>query len=145
MADLKVNPLRGGRVIGAALALAVAMLAGAWLPLLGAGQPAVIWVTTAVYMLGPLAAAALVLPLLNGDWWLFVTAVLIALAIVFPWALINPARWAAVQLPQLGLWGNVLFGGLLFSCVSAGRPSRTLSWLLTGFYLLIMWVVAALL
>ncbi len=113
MADLKVNPRPCSRIIGAALVLAVAMLAGAWLPLLGAGQPAVIWATTAVYMLGPLVAATLVLPLLNGGWWLFVTAVLMALAIIFPWALVNPGHWAAVQMPQLGLWGNVLFGGLL--------------------------------
>ncbi|MCP4360871.1 MAG: hypothetical protein GY796_22920 [Chloroflexi bacterium] len=73
---------------------------------------------------------------------MFVTAVLLTLTIIIPWAFINPIHWATTQMPQLGYWANVLFFVLLITNMGAKRPPRNLARLLTGFYLLIMWILA---
>jgi hypothetical protein len=64
--------------------------------------------------------------------------VFLSLALVIPWAFINPAQWAAVLLPQFGMWANILFAILFISAISEERLSRKMAWGLTGFYLLLM-------
>ena len=66
------------------------------------------------------------------------TAVLLSLAIVGPWAFVSPSAWATSFLPQLGQGANVLFIVLLVSQMSARRPASGMSWALTGCYLLIL-------
>lgn len=122
------------RIMAAAVVVAVVILGGAFMSTDGVTA---VWLLAALYMLGPLVAAVLVRPL-QDDWWLFVTATILSLGIVFPWSLLSPARWAAVYLPQLGFWANLLFFILLITSVGAGQPPRKLCWVLTGFYLLIL-------
>ena len=129
---------KGKRIIGAALITAVSILMGALLHTVGSENVALIWLTTAVYMLGPILATIIIWPSIGFDGWLFTTAVLLSLAIVIPWSFINPSAWANTFLPQLGQWANVLFIVLLTTCVNAERPPKFINWLLTGVYLLIM-------
>lgn len=138
MSEYKLKKSKPKRIIAAALLTAVSVLGGAWLHAINSESAALIWLTTAVYMLGPILAALLVWPLLVDEGWLFMTAVLLSLAVVVPWAFVKPSVWATTYLPQLGLWANVLFIVLLMTQVGAGRPSKLISWSLTGFYLLIM-------
>lgn len=126
------------RLIGASGVLAATLLGGTLCHSIAGEQLAGVWLGTALYMFGPILAAVLVLPLVDGDWWLFTTAVLLSLAILLPWALVDPARWAASLMPQLGLWAHVLFTVLLVSGVAAKRLPRQLAWTLSGFYLLIL-------
>lgn len=130
----------GGRIIGAALVVAGGILAGSAVHSFGPEGVLTVWLAAAVFMLAPLLAALLVRPLLD-DWWLYVTAVFLSISIIIPAALLNPAYWAAEQLPQLGMYANILFFVLLISQVKAGRPSKAVSWLLTGGYVLIMWLL----
>ena len=145
MSEYKIKQKYKQRIIAAALVVAASILGGALLNSLNSESAAVIWLTTAVYMAGPILAALIVWPLTAYDGWLFLTAVLLSCAVVIPWAFINPAVWAANILSQLGQWANVLFIILLIIGVSAERPSRRLSWALTGFYCLIMLVLPVLL
>ncbi|MCL4262752.1 MAG: hypothetical protein KJ069_06035 [Anaerolineae bacterium] len=122
------------RIIAAALVVAAVILGGAFMSTDGVTA---VWSLAALYMLGPLVAAMLVRPL-QSDWWLFGTATLLSLGIVLPWSFIHPAQWAAVYLPELGFWANLLFLVLLITSVGAGQPPRKLCWALTGVYLLIL-------
>ncbi|HFE67514.1 MAG TPA: hypothetical protein ENJ93_09660 [Chloroflexi bacterium] len=131
----------GGRIIGAALVVAGGILAATAVHRFGPDSVLTVWLTAAVFLLAPLLAALLVRPLLD-DWWLYVTAVLLGLSIIIPAAFLHPAYWAAEQLPQLGRWANVLFFVLLIVAAKTGRPSKAVSWLLTGFYVVIMWLLA---
>jgi hypothetical protein len=123
-----------GRIMAAAGVIAAAMVGGAFMSTDGVTA---VWLQAAVYMLGPLVAAVLVRPL-PDDWWLFFTATILSLGIVLPWAVIHPAQWAAVYLPELGFWANLLFLILLITSAGAGQPPRKLWWALTCFYLLIL-------
>ncbi len=139
---MQVKMMSGGRrLIGAALVVAGGILLATALHSFGPDGMLTVWLATAVFLLAPLLAALLVRPLLD-DWWLYVTAVLLGLSIIVPAAFLNPAYWAAEQLPQLGRWANVLFFVLLIGTVKVGRPSKAISWLLTGFYVVIMWLLA---
>lgn len=145
MNEYKLKMGKPKRIITAALLTAVSVLGGALLHSLNSESAALIWLTAAVYMLGPILAALLMWPLPECDGWLFLTAVALSLAVVVPWAFVQPAVWAAAYLPQLGLWANVLFIVLLTTQSGAGRPSKVISWSLTGFYLLIMLIMPFLL
>ena len=131
----------GRRIIGAALLVAGGILLATVVHGFGPDGVLTVWLAAAVFLLAPLLAALLARPLLD-DWWLYVTAVLLGLSIIIPAAFLHPAYWAAEQLPQLGRWANVLFFVLLISTVKVGRPSKAVSWLLTGFYVVIMWLLA---
>lgn len=122
------------RIIAAAIVVAVVILGGAFMSTDGVTA---VWLLAALYMMGPLVAAMLVRPL-QDDWWLFFTATILSWGIVLPWAFIHPAQWAAVYLPELGFWANLLFLVLLITSVGAGQPPRKLCWALTGVYLLIL-------
>lgn len=145
MSELKLKENQPKRIISASLVVAISIIGGTLLHSINSEHIVFIWLSTAVFMLGPLLATMLVWSSVKYDGWLFTTAVLLSMAIVIPWAFINPSVWATSYLPQLGLWGNVLFIVLLTSCVSAERPSKVINWLLTGFYLLIMMVMPFLL
>lgn len=138
MSELKLKKIQSKRIILAALVVAASVVVGALLHTADSENVALVWLTTAVYMLGPVLAALIVWPLVAYDGWLLLTAVVLSLAVVIPWAFINPSAWATSFLPQLGQWANVLFIVLLTTHVSAGRPPRFISWLLSGFYLLIV-------
>lgn len=125
------------RLLGTAVLVAGGILTGSALAGAAGENVGLIWLTAAVYMLTLLAAALLAQPL-QRDRWLFVTAVLLSLSIIIPAAILNPSYWAAEQLPLLGMYANILFFVLLISQNKAGRPSRTTSWFLTGFYVIIM-------
>jgi len=135
---IQKNKQKGKRTMGASLMVAALVLAGALLHRMSNGNAGLIWLTTAVYMLGPISAALIVWPLVKFDGWLFLTAVFLSLAIVVPWAFIDPSAWVASFLPQLGQWANVLVIVLLVSHVSAGKAPRGINWALTSFYLLIL-------
>lgn len=138
MSEYKTMKQKKARKFAAALATATSIILGAWLYRLSDGNVALIWVSTAVYMLGPIVATLIVWPVVAYDGWLFTTAVLLSLAVVVPWSFINPTKWVTVLLPQFGMWANILFVILLISAVSEERLSRKMAWGLTGFYLLLM-------
>lgn len=141
MAEYKLKKRGDGRILAASLVSAAAVIGSAGLHALAGEWHVGIWLAAAVAMMGPLLAAVILWPRLEEGGWLFTTAVFLAVPIVIPWAFIDPARWAAEILPQLGMWANVLFSGLWIAVVGAGRPPRKLSWALTGFYLLILLIL----
>lgn len=99
------------------------------------------FVTTAVYMLGPLVAAIIVLPTAQHKAWLYITATLMSLAIVIPWSFINPSAWAQTYLVQLGSSANTLFFMLMVIVSAVECKSTKILWLVTAVYLAIMVVL----
>lgn len=97
--------------------------------------------TTAVYMLGPLVAAIIVLPVAKHKAWLYITATLMSLAIVFPWSFINPTAWTQEYLVQLGSNANILFFMLMVMATTVECKSTKVLWLVTAVYLTIMVVL----
>ena len=126
----------GSLVIAAALLIAAAVQAS---PL--ENELLRSFVTTAVYMLGPLAAALIVLPIAKHKVWLYITATLMSLAIVIPWSFINPAVWAQQHLVELGSNANTLFFMLMVVTTAVECKSTRILWLVTAVYLAIMVVL----
>jgi hypothetical protein len=111
---------QSGRLILGSLVIAAALLIAA------AGQASPLenellrsFVTTAVYMLGPLVAAIIVLPA----------------------AFIDPAAWAQTYLVQLGSSANTLFFMLMVVTTAVECKSTKILWLITAVYLAIMVVL----
>jgi hypothetical protein len=133
---------QSGRLILGSLVIAAALLIAA------AGQASPLenellrsFVTTAVYMLGPLVAAIIVLPAAKHKAWLYITATLMSLAIVIPWSFIDPAAWAQTYLVQLGSSANTLFFMLMVVTTAVECKSTKILWLITAVYLAIMVVL----
>lgn len=100
-----------------------------------------IFATTAVYMLGPLLSALIVLPIANNKQWLYITATLMSLAIVIPWAFINPTAWGQEYMVQLGSYANMMFFVILISAATTEAKSTKILWLITAVYLIILMAI----
>ena len=134
------------RLIGASLILAGTILLGSLLQVnIAKGNAISVLTTTAVYMLGPLCAAIIMLPITKDKKWLYATATLMSLAIVFPWALIDTATWAQTYMAQLGHYCNILFVMIIISNNSNDDVSHKHLWVITGFFLFVLFILPILL
>ncbi len=97
--------------------------------------------TTAVYMLGPLIAALIALPITQHKAWLYITAILMSLSIVVPWSFIDPTAWGQNYLVQLGSNANILFFMLMVVATTVECKSTKIVWLATAVDLAIMVVL----
>jgi hypothetical protein len=137
-----VKKLLRNRLILASLVIAGSMIGAALWQETGDGET---WTVTAVYMLGIFGAAWIMMPMVKEERWLWITAVLMALTIVLPGAILNREQWASTQLQNLGSTANTLFLVLMLSTTQ--QPSRYADkkWIITGVYVLIMLILTILL
>ena len=140
-----VKKLFGNRVILASLAVAGSIIGASLVQTTGLESVGSVWLATAVYMLGVLVAAWIMTPLIEGKGWLWLTAVLLALTIIFPGAILDTEKWVADQLPQLGLAASTLFIILAISMVEQSNQNTNKRWIITGGYVLIMLLLTFLL
>ena len=133
---------QSGLIILASLVIAGALLLASAIQAIPLENEAIrAFVTTAVYMLGPLFAALIVLPIAKHRAWLYITATLMSLAIVIPWSFVSPATWAQEYLVQLGSNANILFFMLMAVATTVECKSTKILWLVTAVYLTIMVVL----
>lgn len=140
----KLNDSR--RPIWAALIVAGVILLGALLQNnITEDTPFWVFATTAVYMLGPLLSAIIMLPMTIDRKWLYATATIMSWAIVFPWALIDTAAWAQTYMAQLGHYCNILFVMIIISNnVRTDSPRKHL-WIITAIFITVLWILPILL
>ncbi len=137
---------RSGRIIAASILLAAVLIVGSLVQISSIENELVrVWVTTAVYMLGPLIASVILLPIVADRKWLYITASLMSLAIVFPWVLIDSATWAQTYMPKLGYYCNILFAVIIITNSVDKETSSKHLWMITGLFLAVLWVLPILL
>ncbi len=133
------------RPIFAALIIAGGIIGASLVQAQGTESVGTVWLATAVYMLGILISAMIMLPLVEHKGWLFGTATLLALSIVFPAAILNSSHWATEQLSQLGTSASSLFFILVISTIEQPEKYANKRWIITSVYFLIMLVLTILL
>ena len=133
---------RSKRTIVASLILAGAILLGALLQTnLAEGAPFWVFVTTAVYMLGPLLSAVVMLPVSQNRKWLYASATLMSWAIVFPWAFIDTSAWVQTYMAQLGHYGNILFAMVIITdAANESKPQKHL-WVVTTIFMMVLLIM----
>ena len=139
----KMEIQQSGRLIAGSLILAGALVLASYVYGSSIENDAIrIFVTTAVYMLGPLVSAIIVLPATVHKRWLYITATLMSWIIVIPWAFINPTAWVQDYMVQLGSYTNMMFFILLIAAVTSEAKSTKILWLITAVYLIILALIA---
>ena len=133
---------QSGRLIAGSLVIATVLLVASFIQGSSLENEVIrVFATTAVYMLGPLMAALIMLPVIQYGKWLYITATLMSLAMVIPWSFINPTVWSQDHLVQLGSNGNILFFMLMVVATTVECKSTKILWLVTAVYLAIMLVL----
>ena len=140
---MKTHKLNGAkRTIVASLIIAGTILLGALLQTnLAEGSPFWVFVTTAVYMLGPLLSAVVMLPVSQNRRWLYASATLMSWVIVFPWAFIDTSAWVQTHMAQLGHYCNILFVMMIIADNANDSHPKKHLWVITTMFITVLLVM----